>query len=658
MTLIDAVLAGHVEVCREWLKIYKGLPLVVGCILTLKKVYLRTEWMRASRQNVPVACSNVPLQGVLCVFVLAPQGNACVVSACVREERKNGSAPNVSPLIPDANTIYPSQQTVNIMWTKTLAVVSQAALLAAAGAGAGKPNFVFLLTDDQDMKLGSEDVYTKWGSIEAQPKLQERVLHQGAAMTNFFVATPICCPSRTEFFTGRYFHNIRGVNGTGCMHVDTGNVSDPEHGLFGKFHSNGYSTGIFGKVTNDQTSMLPALAEKKSVSYISSPWAISEYMGLQWFNYNATAGDVNGTMETINKTNPIYGTPYQTSQIGNRSLAWLDDVVARDALPFFMYLGPHAPHCPSQPAPWYENEFSDLKAPRTPNFGVESPNKTTHIRQNGPMSEDLECWIDEHHRDRWRSLLSVDDLVEGVYERLDKYGLTDNTYFFYTSDHGFKLGQWRVATAKLHPYETDIRIPLFAHGPGIAAGVELPDIAGNVDLFPTLLKLAGIDQPVVDGREFASALLGQDSAPPRTAWLTEYESIHTALADSNSVWTPASWQHKCGGQVPTGPAGNFDKKECVELDTVGDGKCYMIDSTTSNNWRALRRINATHDTQYIEYVKTWDFCPGCETYYEYYNVAEDLYQVKNLYYTLPQETRDSLAAEMKEYYACKGASCP
>ena len=546
------------------------------------------------------------------------------------------------------------------MWTKTLAVVSQAALLAAAGAGAGKPNFVFLLTDDQDMKLGSQDTYTDWGSVEAMPQVEMRLRYGGTAMKNFFVNTPICCPSRTEYFTGRYFHNIRGVNGTGCMHVDTGNVSDPEHGLFGKLYSSGYSTGIFGKVTNDQKEILPALVAKNSTSYISSPIDFNNFYGLTYFNYNATAGDTTGSVETINTTNPIYGTPYQTSQIGNRSLAWLDDVVARDALPFFMYLGPHAPHFPADPAPWYENEFGGAKAPRTPNYDLESPNKTAHIRQNPGMTDPMKCWVDELFRDRWRTLLSVDDMVEAVFIRLDNHGLLDNTYFFYAADHGYHLGQWRVVTSKMHPYETDIRVPFFAHGPGIKEGAVLPEITGNVDIVPTIMELASIDYDAseVDGKEFASTLLGKEASSSRTAWLNEYECTSTRIGDETPIWAPSGFSKTCGGAMPTGPEGHFAHSNCTELDTVGNGKCYMIDSSKSNNWRALRRINATHDTQYVEYVKTWDFCPGCETYYEYYNVAEDLYQVKNLYYTLPQETRDSLAAEMKEYYACKGASCP
>ena len=544
------------------------------------------------------------------------------------------------------------------MWTKTLAVVSQAALLAAAGAGAGKPNFVFLLTDDQDMRLGTEDIYTKWGSVAAQPVVQERLLNGGTAMKNFFVNTPICCPSRTEYFTGRYFHNVRGVNGTGCMHVDTVNVSSPEHGLFGKFHAHGYSTGIFGKTTNDQLPELYNIVSKGSASYISSPIDYNDFFGMRYFNFNASAGDKNGTIETLDADAPIYGTAYQTTQIGNRSMEWLDDVVAKEAYPFFLYLGPHAPHYPADPAPWYEGEFNDSRAPRTPNYNVESPDKTPHIRQNPPMSDTIKCWEDQHFRDRWRSLLSVDDLVEAVYERLERHGLMDNTYFFYTSDHGYKLGQWRVPTSKQHPYETDIRVPFFARGPGIKSGEVRAEIAGNVDFFPTLLALAGIEEPAeVDGKEFASLLLGKEHPPRRTAWLNERESNTNLWSNHSQMWTPKSWTtDTCGGPLPSGPSGNTEL--CVEQNTTGTGNCWWIDSAKSNNFHALRRINATHDTQYIEYAGSWDWCPTCPIWYEYYNVAEDLYQVKNLYYTLPQETRDTLAAELKEYANCKGASCP
>jgi arylsulfatase A-like enzyme len=59
------------------------------------------------------------------------------------------------------------------------------------------------------------------------------------------------------------------------------------------------------------------------------------------------------------------------------------------------------------------------------------------------------------------------------------------------TDHGYKQGQWRVGTSKEHPYDTDIRVPLLARGPGIKPGSVFNYPSGNVDLTPTLLTIAG-----------------------------------------------------------------------------------------------------------------------------------------------------------------------
>lgn len=46
----------------------------------------------------------------------------------------------------------------------------------------------------------------------------------GATALNWFIHTPVCCPSRAELLSGRYFHNVVSKTGKGCMHVDTTNV--------------------------------------------------------------------------------------------------------------------------------------------------------------------------------------------------------------------------------------------------------------------------------------------------------------------------------------------------------------------------------------------------------------------------------------------------
>ena len=106
-------------------------------------------------------------------------------------------------------------------------------------------------------------------------------------------------------------------------------------------------------------------------------------------------------------------------------------------------------------------------------------------------------------RNRLRTLLSVDTLVDGLLSRLD---LT-NTFVIFTSDHGFHLGQFRLPYDKRQPYETDLRVPLWVRGPGVPANVTLDAlVAMTVDLAPTLLDMGGAGQAAKRGMDGTSFL--------------------------------------------------------------------------------------------------------------------------------------------------------
>lgn len=105
---------------------------------------------------------------------------------------------------------------------------------------ASKPNFIFILLDDQDIMLDSPAY---------MPVLQREMVQSGMTFKNAFVNTPVCCPSRTETISGRYFHNIGAPTGD-CFHINaTGNVMS-NHSSYYIMHQNGYKTGLFGKITN------------------------------------------------------------------------------------------------------------------------------------------------------------------------------------------------------------------------------------------------------------------------------------------------------------------------------------------------------------------------------------------------------------------------
>jgi arylsulfatase A-like enzyme len=121
-------------------------------------------------------------------------------------------------------------------------------------------------------------------------------------------------------------------------------------------------------------------------------------------------------------------------------------------------------------------------------------------------------------RNRSSSLLDLDYLVGVVLDgalELDP-GLS-NTYFFFSSDNGFHLGEHRMSYGKQHPYETDVSLPFYAAGPGVPVGSTLQHPTTHIDLTATLVELAGA-KPTreLEGLSFAS--LFKPSPPSPQEW--------------------------------------------------------------------------------------------------------------------------------------------
>ena len=104
-----------------------------------------------------------------------------------------------------------------------------------------------------------------------------------------------------------------------------------------------------------------------------------------------------------------------------------------------------------------------------------------------------------------------DELVGRLDATLERLGLARDTLLVVTSDHGEGLDEHGEALHGFFAYQTTLRVPLLVRGPGIPAGVRLPVTARLVDLFPTLLELAGLPLPSgarLAGHSLAGALRG------------------------------------------------------------------------------------------------------------------------------------------------------
>ena len=160
-----------------------------------------------------------------------------------------------------------------------------------------------------------------------------------------------------------------------------------------------------------------------------------------------------------------YEDDYLTDVIGRKAESFLDiyetiknERESEDINPFLMVLSTPAPHDPFTPAPQYENAFPDRIAPRTPAFnyvdGVAEQKHWFMRTPPTPLSEQLQDKVDEVFRNRWRTLLSVDDMVDKIMSRLESLGVLDNTFVLLTSDHGYHLGTFALTIDKRMPYET------------------------------------------------------------------------------------------------------------------------------------------------------------------------------------------------------------
>lgn len=113
------------------------------------------------------------------------------------------------------------------------------------------------------------------------------------------------------------------------------------------------------------------------------------------------------------------------------------------------------------------------------------------MAQRKRLSDENVEFNDHFYRQRLRALQSVDELVDGLFERLEQHGLLDNTYIIYTTDNGYHISQHRLQPGKECGFEEDINIPLIIRGPDVPSNKTTEIVTTHVDLAPTFLKLAG-----------------------------------------------------------------------------------------------------------------------------------------------------------------------
>jgi choline-sulfatase len=88
----------------------------------------------------------------------------------------------------------------------------------------------------------------------------------------------------------------------------------------------------------------------------------------------------------------------------------------------------------------------------------------------------------------------MDTMIGRILDSLEATGKADNTWIFFTADHGLACGQHGLM-GKQNLYDHSVRVPFMVVGPRVAAGVRNDESVYLQDVMPTTLELAGVSKP-------------------------------------------------------------------------------------------------------------------------------------------------------------------
>ena len=362
---------------------------------------------------------------------------------------------------------------------------------SAAAAAPRRPNVLVIVTDDQTLGTVTRAV---------MPRTHRWFVERGRSYPSFFVADPLCCPSRASIMTGRFDHN----NGV------TDNSPGPPFPLDMRttvqcyLRRIGYTTALYGKLFNgwDYTVRPPCLDD-----------------------YAITPGGAHANL-------PFLRNGWITSPAG-----WLDAYTTHMAAsriragagrpePWYMYIAFTAPHAPYTPRPAYRHAPVG-RAARSPSVKQASLVGLDPVVREHAQEQGFETgrWAAEQ-----RMLMSVDHEVGGLFAALRSSGQLDDTIVFFVSDNGVLLGEHHLRGKRL-PYTEAAQVPFYLYAPTrVGPGSVDGRLAQNVDITPTILAAAGFPPS-----ELLAPLDGHDLLSP--AWRRPY-----ALGESWQSGAGAHWQ--------------------------------------------------------------------------------------------------------------------
>jgi arylsulfatase A-like enzyme len=398
----------------------------------------------------------------------------------------------------------------------------------AAGPAPRRPNVLILMTDqERHQDRLPEDLPTP---------LRCWMDANGTRIDRFHTSSMACSPSRATFWTGMHAPQ-QGIYGTFVL--GTQFTLDPSIPTIGDvFKELGYQTAFFGKWHLSFPGEPPTNAEAALDVAQGNP------LGGYGFDHSAISppADVGG-----------YNDGYTNDPIWTgQATAWLK-AHAKDAQPWLCVVSLLNPHDIQFYPRGFRADFKrpDYGAKPEPSFAAEptladKPSAQTRFRDvaatiaGTPKSlfDSPEYWRGQLNT-YYDLIVGTDEMLAAVVREVIEQGALEDTVIVRTSDHGELGSAHRLQNKGITMYDEQNRVPFTVVYPKrIPRGRRSVALGEAVDLVPTLLELAGQEDPVtrwpwLRGASLAPVLVDPDSRGPRTSILyrtDEFPIYNTGLA--------------------------------------------------------------------------------------------------------------------------------
>ena len=373
-----------------------------------------------------------------------------------------------------------------------------------------KPNILFIFSDDQCYStihaLGNSEIHT--------PNL-DRLTSQGVTFTHAYNmgawSGAVCVASRAMLNTGRfvwnaysYEENQHELAERGEMWVQLMQQAGYETYMTGKWHVKTDAEKLFDHVKHVRPGMprdawnfremketFAAIDDLDNVN-------LDEIMPV---GYNRPLSPEDTTWQPSKKEFGGFweGGKHWSEVLGDDAVAFIDSAKNKEE-PFFMYLAFNAPHDPRQSPKEYVDMYPIKNISVPESYKPEYPYKDSI--GCGPSLRDealapfprTEYAVNVNRQEYYAIISHMDDQIGRILDALEKSGKAENTYIFFTSDHGLAVGNHGLV-GKQNMYDHSIRVPLFVIGPGVPKNKKIDADVYLQDVMPSTLEIAGYPKP-------------------------------------------------------------------------------------------------------------------------------------------------------------------